>query len=194
MKNNRIRSIEQIIIEKRDSSLIKTTLAGDPKSFGRLMSFYKKRIFSLGMSFLKNSTDAEDFVQEVFIKVYTNLKNFRGESSFSTWLTTIAYHTAVNSKNRRKDYSPLADEEGITDLQTDSPEKQEIKKITAEAIREAVRSLPETAALCIELFFFYDHSHAEISRITELPINTIKSHIFRAKKILKEKLRSFYED
>ncbi len=193
MKNTKIRSIEQIIIEKRDASLIKTTLAGDSKSFARLMSFYRKRIRAMGLSFFRNETDTEDFIQEVFIKIYTNLQYFRGDSSFSTWVTTIAYNTAVNAKNRRKEYLPLSNEENITDLDY-SPEKKEIRRITAQSIREAIRELPEIAAQCIELYFFYEQSHAEISRITGLPVNTIKSHIFRAKKILKEKLRSFYED
>ncbi len=193
MKANKIRSIEQIITERRDASLIKTSLAGDSKSFARLMSFYKRRIHAIGISFFKNETDAEDFMQEVFIKVYTKLETFRGESSFSTWITAIAYTTAINAKNRRKEYLPLANEEEIKDLDY-SPEKKEIRRITAMSIREAIKELPETAAQCIELYFFYEQSHAEISRITGLPINTIKSHIFRAKKILKEKLRSFYED
>ncbi|MBQ0052549.1 MAG: sigma-70 family RNA polymerase sigma factor [Treponema sp.] len=193
MKTNGHRSLEQIITERRDSSLIKTTLEGDEKSFARLISFYKKRITALGMSFFKNAEDTEDFIQEVFIKVYTNLKNFRGESSFSTWITTIAYHTAINSQKRKQEYLPLIDQESITDKDY-SPEKKEIRKITEEAIREAVKELPEQYAMCIELYFFYDNSHAEISKITGLPVNTIKSHIFRAKKILKEKLRGFYEN
>ena len=188
---NRLRSLEQIITERRDNSLIKTALEGDEKSFARLISYYKKRIFALGMSFFKNQTDSEDFVQDVFIKIYTNLKNFQGKSSFSTWLTSIAYNTAVNAKNRRKEFLPLSNEESILDKDY-SPEKKEIRRITAAAVNEAVRELPENYAICIELYFYYDNSHAEISKITGIPVNTIKSHIFRAKKILKEKLEEFY--
>ena len=66
--------------------------------------------------------------------------------------------------------------------------------MTVLAVREAVKDLPEKFAVCVELYFFYDNSHAEISKITGLPVNTIKSHIFRAKKILREKLRSYYEE
>ena len=145
------------------------------------------------MSFFKNETDTDDFMQEVFLKVYTNLSRFRGDSAFSTWLTSIAYNTAVNAKNRRKEYLPISDEENIEDKSL-TPEKNEIRKLTVLAVREAVKDLPEKFAICVELYFFYDNSHAEISEITGLPINTIKSHIFRAKKILREKLRGFYEE
>ena len=64
----------------------------------------------------------------------------------------------------------------------------QIRKVTGQAIREAIKELPEQYAICLDMYFFYDVPHAEISNITGLPVNTIKSHIFRAKKILKEKL------
>ena len=186
-------NLEQLISKRRDSVLIKATLSGDKTAFSKLISQYKNRIKSLGMSFFKNETDTDDFLQEVFLKAYTNLSRFRGESSFSTWLTSIAYNAAVNAKNRRKEYLPISDEETIEDKDY-SPEKNHIRKITSLAIREAVKNLPENYAVCVELYFFYDNSHAEISEITGLPINTIKSHIFRAKKILREKLKTYYEE
>lgn len=185
-------TLEALIIKRRDNALIKATLSGDSQAFSKLLSFYKNRVRALGMSFFKNETDTDDFMQEVFIKAYTNLSKFRGDSSFSTWLTSIAYNTAVNAKNRRKEYLPISDEENIED-QNLTPEKNQIRKMTMLAVREAVKDLPEKFALCVELYFFYDNSHAEISEITGLPVNTIKSHIFRAKKILREKLRGYYE-
>lgn len=179
--------IEHIAAYKRDSELVKTTLEGDSKSFARLMTLYKKRIVALGMSFFKNEADTEDFVQEVFLKAYTKLNTFRGDSMFSTWLTRIAYNTAINSINRRDEYVPISDETVLEDP-ADTPEEAEIRRITAEAVREAIKELPEQYAICLDMYFFYDVSHAEISKITGFPINTIKSYIFRAKQILKEKL------
>ena len=92
-------TLDQLVIRKRDNALIKATLSGDSKAFSRLILPYQKRVKALGMSFFKNEADTEDFMQEVFIKAYTNLPRFRGESAFSTWLTSIAYNTAVNAKN-----------------------------------------------------------------------------------------------
>lgn len=184
---NQRTDIEHIAAYKRDSELVKTTLEGDSKSFARLMTLYKKRVMALGMSFFKNTADTEDFVQEVFLKAYTKLDTFRGESMFSTWLTRIAYNTAINSINRRNEYVPLADESLLEDP-ADTPEEAQIRRITAEVIRESVKELPEQYGVCLDMYFFYDLSHAEISKITGLPVNTIKSHIFRAKQILRDKL------
>ncbi|MBQ5470878.1 MAG: sigma-70 family RNA polymerase sigma factor [Treponema sp.] len=192
MKNNLARQNELELIKRRDFSLIKRILAGDDDSFARLMTYYKTKVFIFGKSFFKNETDAEDFVQEVFIKVYTHLHSFKGKSQFSTWLMRIAYTTAINSVNRRKEYLPLSDELIIADQMNISPEEQQIRKITKLAIKEAINELPEKYAVCIDMYFSYDIPYAEISEMTGYPLNTIKSHIFRAKKILKDKLEELH--
>jgi len=192
MKSDGWRNSEHLISEKRDSLLVQQAVSGDSRAFARLMELYKKRITVLGMSFFKNTTDTDDFVQEVFIKVYKSLGKFKGESAFSTWLTRIAYNTAVNAVNRRKEYAPIADEEIIEDSNF-TPEEKEIRRLTIEAVHEAIAELPEKYAICLELYFFYDIPYEEISVITAYPVNTIKSHIFRAKSILRAKLRGFYE-
>jgi len=183
-KNN---SAEHTAAYKRDNELIKEILKGDNTAFAELMTLYKRRVLTIGMSFFKNATDAEDFVQDVFIKVFTKLSSFRGESLFSTWLTRIAYNTAVNSINRRLEYLPISDETVLQDPGV-SPEEKQIQQITREAVKTAISELPENYAVCLDMYFFYDISYAEISDITGFPVNTIKSHIFRAKKILRQKM------
>ena len=170
--------------------LVKASLSGNSSAFAKLISLNERRIWAVGMSFFHNPTDAEDFVQEVFIKAYTHLSSYQGKSKFSTWLTSIAYTTAINAKNRTKEYDSLADED-LLEAQSDSPEERHIKRATREAVREAVHELPEAYAFCIDLYFFYDNSYDEIAIITGLPVNTIKSHIFRAKKILRVKLADY---
>lgn len=140
------------------------------------------------MGFFKNEVDTDDFVQEVFIKVYTKLSTFRGDSLFSTWLMRIAYNTAVNSVNRRKEYASLSDDFELEDTDL-TPEQSELRKITTLAVREAITELPERYRICLDMYFFYDMTYNEISETVDLPVNTIKSHIFRAKKILKDKLQ-----
>ena len=181
---------EAASLKKRDKKLIKEILSGNKDAFSTLIDSYKKRITAMGISFFRNDVDVEDFTQEVFIKAYTNLSSFRGDSLFSTWLTRIAYTTALNSVSRNKQYESIADETLIPAL-NDTPEDCAIKKATRQAVKEAVTSLPEKYAVCIDLYFFYDAQYEEIARITDLPVNTIKSHIFRAKKILKQKLEDF---
>lgn len=187
-----LKSLEREKIKKRDLLLIKSVLAGNKEAFAKLMTFYKNRIFIFGKSFFHNDSDSEDFVQDVFIKVYTHLDSFQGKSMFSTWLMRIAYTTAVNSVNRKKESLNLEDETIIPDDSTNNPEEKQIRKITQSAINEAISELPEQYKICVEMYFYYDISYQEISEITEFPLNTIKSHIFRAKKILKNKLEDYY--
>lgn len=183
-----LRNFERIINQKRDFALVKSTLAGDEASFSKLMSLYKNKVKALGMGFFKNEADTEDFTQEVFLKVYTKLSTFRGDSLFSTWLTRLAYNIAINSIQRRKEFCSLAES---TELEAKdlNPEEQEIRKLTKEAVREAIKELEDKYAVCLDLYFFHDIQYSQISEITGFPENTIKSHIFRAKKILKEKLK-----
>jgi RNA polymerase sigma-70 factor (ECF subfamily) len=141
----------------------------------------------MGVSFLRNEEDASDFTQEVFLKVFRNLSRFERRSRFSTWLYKIAYNTAVNGVNRRKEYRSLAeDEDEATDC--DTPERLLIREAARVAVRESLRELPERYRICVDLFFFYDRSYREIEAITGLPLNTVKSHIFRAKELLRERL------
>jgi RNA polymerase sigma-70 factor (ECF subfamily) len=143
----------------------------------------------MGMSFFRNRDDASDFTQEVFLKVFRSLSRFEGRSRFSTWLYTVAYNTAVNSFTRKKEYHSLAEEEVIPD--TDTPERKLLRSAAREAVLNAVHDLPGRYRICVDLFFFYDRSYQEIEAITGYPVNTIKSHVFRAKKLLREKLEDF---
>lgn len=187
MKKDSDATLLHTAISTRDQFLIKSILNGNKNLFALLMKFYKQRVYSLGMSFFKNEHDTEDFVQDVFIKAYTKLDTFQNKSLFSTWLLRIAYTTALNSVNRRKEYLPITDENNIVAAE-ETPEEKELRKITQLAIREAVSELPEKYAVCLDMYFSYDIPYAEISEITGFPLNTIKSHIFRAKQILKKKL------
>jgi RNA polymerase sigma-70 factor (ECF subfamily) len=143
----------------------------------------------MGLSFFRNIDDAADFAQEVFLKAYRNLSYFEGRSRFSTWLYKIAYNTAVNNVNRKKEYRSLAEEDQIIDR--DTPERSALRSAAQEAVREAVKDLPERYRVCVDLFFFFDRSYQEIEKITGFSVNTIKSHVFRAKKLLRDKLEDF---
>lgn len=193
MKTKLISALQENAEHRRDITLIKKTLSGNKESFSTLVSLYQQRIKAIGMSFFHNQSDTDDFVQDVFLKAYVKLDTFRGESRFSTWLTRIAYTTAINSKNQKKEYESISDDALIQDTSL-SPEQAAIRKATALALKEAMAELPEKYAICLDLYFFHDLSHDEISIITDFPVNTIKSHIFRAKKILHEKLKDMYED
>ena len=171
----------------QDRLLCKAVLAGNTEAFSLIASKYQKRVYSLGMSFFKNHDDSEDFVQDIMLKTFSALPKFRGESSFSTWLMRIAYNSAINSVKRKREFVSAFDDFEIktNDL---TPEERQIQNCVKNSIRWAVSSLPEKYRICIDLYLFYDMPYADIESVTGIPVNTIKSHIFRSKKILKTEL------
>jgi RNA polymerase sigma-70 factor (ECF subfamily) len=192
--------------EACDELWVSKIVSGEKELFRPLLKRYEKQVYGMGFSFLHSANDAADFSQEVFLKVYKNLGSFEGRSRFSTWLYKIAYNTAVNKVNRRKEYLTLAEgssageasgdfgesgDVGGAALWAHTPERELIRNAVREGVREAVRGLPERYRICIDLAFFYERSYEEIEGITGFPLNTIKSHVFRGKKILREKLACF---
>jgi len=169
---------------EEENLLVEQILSGEKDLFRLLIQQYQQKVHAMGMSFFHNEEDASDFTQDVFIRSYRSLASFRGHSRFSTWLYRIAFNTAVNGINRRKEYQSLA-EDPVTE---DGPEQQILRHAAAQAVRTAVEELPEKYRICVDLYFFYDCSIKEIQVITGFPENTVKSHVFRAKKILREKL------
>jgi RNA polymerase sigma-70 factor (ECF subfamily) len=174
-----------------DSYIVGRVMQGETELFRLLVQRYEKPVFNLGKSFFRNIPDAEDLVQEVFLKAYRSLGSFEGRSRFSTWLYRIAYNLALNKVERKKEYASLADnEDKIASLdENDNPERKAMRLAVKEAVRGAVEALPERYRVCVDLYFFYDRSHEEIEAITGIPVNTVKSHVFRAKKMLKESLK-----
>jgi RNA polymerase sigma-70 factor (ECF subfamily) len=164
-------------------------ISGQKELFRLLIKKHERAVYGMGMSFFHNKEDASDFTQEVFLKVFSNLSRFEGRSRFSTWLYKIAYNTAINSVTRMKEYQSLVEDEIASD--NDTPEREFFRNLARDAVLEAVIELPNRFRVCVDLFFFYDRSYEEIEIITGYPVNTIKSHVFRAKKILREKLAAY---
>ena len=172
-----------------DRMIAAQIVSGQKELFRLLIKRHERAVYGMGMSFFRNAEDASDFTQEVFLKVYSSLSNFEGRSRFSTWLYKIAYNTAINNVTRKKDYQSLAENEIVSER--DTPERELLRDIARDAVLEAIKELPERFRVCVDLFFFYEQSYQEIEAITGYPVNTIKSLVFRAKKILREKLAAY---
>jgi RNA polymerase sigma-70 factor (ECF subfamily) len=171
--------------------IVSQIASGQKDLFRLLVRQHERAVYGMGLNFLRNKEDARDFTQEVFLKAYRNLSGFEGRSRFSTWLYKIAYNTAVNEVNRRKEYHSLAEEDADLRASSDNtPERAALRSAAKEAVRAAIKELPERYRVCVDLFFFYDRSYREIEVITGIPVNTIKSHVFRAKILLRERLKS----
>lgn len=170
-----------------DKEIVARVVDGESELFAVLVKRHQRAVYGLGLGFFKNSDDTGDFVQDVFLKAYRNLPGFLGKAKFSTWLYRIAYNTAVNTVKRRREYQSLAEDLEIPDF--DDPQSKTLRETSRQAVRSALEDLPERYRICLDLYFFYDLSYPEIEVVTGFPVNTIKSHVFRAKAILRDKLR-----
>jgi RNA polymerase sigma-70 factor, ECF subfamily len=178
--------------EPSDEEAIGRVLDGDTEAFAYLVKRHRERVRRLGMSFFHDEEEAADFAQDVFVKAYTALASFQGRSQFSTWLLRIAYNAAINSKKRAREQVNL-DTDTLAEGAPGTDEAH-LREETASAVRAAMAELQPRQALCVELYFYYDLKYTEISEITGYPVNTIKSHVFRAKRILRERLSAIGED
>ncbi len=171
-----------------DEAIVEEVIQGDNNSFKYLIERYQKRIFALGIRFFKNEESASDFVQEVFIKAYTHLASYKARAPFRFWLAKIAYNHGINQISAKKEYhTPYSEEKLIA--KDPSPEMVQMKGEAKNVLRQAIESLPEPYQVCVDFYFFLGLSYKQISEITKIPVNTIKSNVYRAKKLLRDHLK-----
>jgi len=170
-----------------DEQIISNVMSGDTNSFRIIVNKYQKNIFSIGMRFFKNEDDSYDFTQEVFIKVYSKLNTYKGWAPFKFWLTKIAYNHGINRIKTIKDETVINDQLLQSDCKTPDAihEKNELKQV----LLDAIDKLKGQYKVCLDLYFFMGLTYTQISDITQIPVNTIKSNVFRAKQTLRNSLR-----
>jgi RNA polymerase sigma-70 factor, ECF subfamily len=169
-----------------DRSDVQRVLDGDVDSFAGLVNRHQRRLLAFGRRFFRNHHDAEDFVQEVYVRTYQKLDSFRGEGRFFSWLMSIAYNLAVRTAGRRVQLDSI-DELSVPSEQ-ETPAEAVERREAAQAVVDAMRALPPRYRVCVDMHFFFGLSYLEISDSTGYPLNTVRSHIRRAKLLLKEQL------
>ena len=171
---------------KPDEQIIKGVIKGDVEGFRLVVNRYQKKIFSIGMRFFNNEEDSHDFVQEVFIRAYQNIKSFKGLAPFRYWLTRIAYNYGINRLKMRKEERNYSEESILTH---ETPERGYLREEIKDILLEAINQLPEEYRICLDFYFFWGLTYGQINEITGFPVNTIKSYVFRAKQVLRDSLR-----
>ena len=175
--------------EPEDNELVLRVAAGDQAAFRLIVERHQERIFYLGLQFLHSMEDAQDYAQEVFLRAYRKIDSFRGQVPFSAWLYRLAFNLAVNGYHVSRRRLVEASSDGIAiPARGPTPEAQLLEAETADEVRRVLARLPEAYNIVIRMHFFDDMSYPEISVATGMPINTIKSHVFRAKRILRKHL------
>lgn len=182
-----------------DQLLVERVQAGERQAFDLLVSKYQRRLMRLLSRIVHDPAEAEDVVQETFIKAYRALRHFRGDSAFYTWLYRIGINTAKNflvMQARRTPTSTEADAEQaevfddgehLRDINT--PESVLASKQIAQTVNAAMDALPVDLRTAIALREIEGLSYEEISAIMACPIGTVRSRIFRAREVIAEKLK-----
>ncbi len=184
--------------DQEDLAVIRSVLGGDRNAFRRLVEKYQPAVSAIGRRTVTAREDLMDYVQDVFFKSFVHLGQYSGKGRFYSWLMRIAYTTAINRSKRTIPEVPT-DPEFLARLWHASrerePDRTTERRVLWEAIIEAIRELPGQLAFSVELFFVLGLRYREIAEMTGVPVNTLKSHIHRARRLLQERLdRSMLED
>jgi RNA polymerase sigma-70 factor (ECF subfamily) len=182
-----------------DLELVKAAQAGDTLAFETLIKRYKARLTRYLTTFLHDSVESEDAVQETFIKAYLALHSFRGDSSFSTWLFQIGINTAKRNLAYYKRRIPkLADplhhighsqQQSGADIDIETPEATLENKQMLSLLDAALDELPEGQRTALILRELEGLSYEEIAEQMHSPVGTVRSRIFRARDTVAEALR-----
>ncbi len=186
-KNKKDMPQPKILILDDDFSLIKRFIDGEESVFGELLKRHKDKVRNIIYITLTNSDLVDDIAQEVFITVYRNLKNFRFESQFTTWIYRITINKCkdhLRKKNIRRIFLPLNDEVEEPVFESVN-EDSDIKQI----VRDTIAALPDKLRIPLVLKDIEGFSYQEIAESMDCEIGTVKSRIFRAREALKKLLQ-----
>ena len=180
---------------KADNIYINSVLSGNVSDYTVIVNKYKDMVYTVAYRIVGNHEDAEELAQDVFVKAYASLGDFKGKSKFSTWLYSIAYNTAI-SKIRRKRLNSVSinDKEDIYhDIADDVHEDfYNFDKVPVEILRQALDELDAVDKSLLTLFYQDDKSIRELAEITGLTESNVKVRLHRSRQKLFHRLKTLY--
>jgi RNA polymerase sigma factor (sigma-70 family) len=187
-----------------DEQLIERIQQGEIRCFAELVDRHKDRALTVAVRLLRRREDAEEAVQDAFVRAFRGLAEFRGESRFSTWFYRILYNICLTRLRRgpagqvRMTVSiddPDADEpaSAVVDEGDDPLDQLDINETRA-IIAEEMARLPERFRLPVTLFYVNDMSYDEIAAVLDAPIGTVKTNLFRGRVALRDQVRARFAE
>lgn len=176
-------------IEQDDAHLVKASQQGDQDAFAILVQRHQRHVFNLSWRMLQDDEDAGEITQEVFLAAWQGLPAFRGAARFSTWLYRITYHCCLRQLERRQRersvHAVIQAEQILEDKQAE--DLLEIRDRQA-IVREQLEQLPTRYRVVLILRHFQEMTYEEMATRLSMPVGTIKTHLFRARNLLKKRL------
>jgi RNA polymerase sigma-70 factor (ECF subfamily) len=178
-------------MDSDDRALILRARQGEAEAFGELVRRYQTTVFNVCYRLLAERREAEDLAQEAFLRAYARLNSFDLERPFGPWMRRVAANLCLNRLARRlPPAAPLEDELDADRQGLDNPEAHHERAEAAQSVRAALAGLPPHYRAVIELRHFHEMRYDEIAAALKLPLSDVKSHLFRARKMLADKLRT----
>jgi RNA polymerase sigma-70 factor, ECF subfamily len=178
------------VAELDDETLVERAAnGGDNPAFAELVRRHQGKVRGLLLRLTGNHSVADDLAQEVFLRAYRGLVGFEGRSRFSTWIYRIAYNVFLNHRARSKELAALPQgfESHAAAPETElSPSRLDLRHDLAAAIAE----LPERYRVVVTLYYLEEVSYPEIAEVLDLPLGTVKTHLHRAKRMLRDHLQA----
>ncbi len=185
-----------------DQLLIEAARAGHPGAFGELVRRYQGRLYPTLLRLVGSAEDAEDLLQEAFLRAYRKLGRFKGQSSFYTWLYALAVNLALSHRRRRKRptrFSELCAENLGAIEPTDRPDRSDPTLPISQAeiqqqVQLALNDLSEEHRAVVVLKEYDGLRYEEIATILKIPVGTVRSRLHRARRELSDRLREVIEE
>ncbi|URN96243.1 MAG: RNA polymerase sigma factor SigW [Candidatus Pristimantibacillus lignocellulolyticus] len=180
-----------------ESQLVKLALKGDQAAFAELVELYQEKLYHMAYRMLNNRQEAEDVVQDTFLRVYNNLERYDVTMKFSTWIYRIATNLSIDRLRKRKpvysldaessDYEGL---DGYSMIPSDNrtPESELLISETQQIIHQAIDTLPPKYKSVMILRYIHELSLQEVGDILDMPVTTIKTRVHRGREFLRKKL------
>lgn len=185
-------------IAQLDTEIISRVLRGEKALFAELVKKYQNFVFTIAGRYASNREDAEEMAQDVFVKAYKSLADFRGDAKFSTWLYTITSTTCISFLRKKKLALHSLDQEHVFEL-ADSQDSgfranQVEQKSRTSMVNQAIQLLNPDDAKVITLFYKAEQSLEEIGHIMGIDPNTVKVKLHRARQRLKNKMEEYFSE
>ena len=171
------------MLEQKD--LIEACIKGDRVAQKNLYDTYAGRMYLICLRYTKSQQEAEDVLQESFIKVFKNLKNYRGESRLEYWIRRIVVNTALNSQRKKLYMYPMVD---IEEMKNNYDPGKTLSNYSMEELLNMIRELPTGCQTVFNLFAIEGYGHKEIAEMLGISEGTSKSQFARARKLLQERI------
>jgi len=183
-----------------DEELVQRAQQDDDRAFGNLVERYETKVYSLAMKMLRNPEDAEDVLQDTFLRAYRGIKSFQGNSTFSTWIYRITANSAL--MRLRKKQLPTVSIDDADERETPiniadwspGPVEQLLTKETQKAMDEAIEALPPEFKQVFILRDVEELSNAEVAEILDLSVAAVKSRLHRARLKVRNRLALYFSD